>query len=216
MKTSDATKNIWKAFLVVQSSLNGVEKTGVNAHLGNRYAKIEDLLLVLVSACTGNGLTLIQYADGDNLMTRVTHAESCEFIEVPTPLIVGGKRDSQSVGSATTYSKRYALLALFGIHDGKNDDDGNASVDPEDLAARVAEQKARSSKPKTAQTTFVKNKPKTEDKKGIDISSLMDMKSSIEIKLFYNKAMDNGATVEQLTEIRNHLKKIEKQEKGEM
>jgi uncharacterized protein (DUF3820 family) len=63
------------------------------------------------------------------LETRLIHAESGEQITSHMPLVLT-KQDPQSQGSALTYARRYALLAILGLV-GDEDDDASRAQSPD-------------------------------------------------------------------------------------
>lgn len=72
--------------------------------------------------------TLVPAQDGallPALTYTLTHAESGHGISA-TMLLEQAKRDPQGQGSAITYARRYALMAVLGLV-ADEDDDGNAS-----------------------------------------------------------------------------------------
>jgi cell division septation protein DedD len=76
--------------------------------------------------------------------TRILH-KSGEWIADEGLYIPADKRNAQGFGSATTYGRRYALMALIGVAP-DDDDDGNAASAPAPKAA------ARKAPAKAAQT----------------------------------------------------------------
>jgi len=64
--------------------------------------------------------------EGVSVVTRVLHS-SGQWIEFGPFTIPLGKKDAQSVGSACSYAKRYALSAALAIS-AEKDDDGNRAT----------------------------------------------------------------------------------------
>jgi phage single-strand DNA-binding protein len=73
-------------------------------------------------------LAFSQYAttteSGNVSVGTIVFHESGEYIEYPPLILKPENTKPQSIGSAITYAKRYALSAIFGITSDK-DDDGN-------------------------------------------------------------------------------------------
>lgn len=126
-------KNLTKALLAVQQSLDAVAKSGQNAHLKSRYATLPDVLDELLPKCHEAGLVVLQRTlDNESigvlkLETLVIHAESSETLAMVTPMPVP-QTSAQAYGSALTYARRYALMALFGMK--AEDDDGHTASNP--------------------------------------------------------------------------------------
>lgn len=91
------------------------------------YATLADGLAECRKALPAHGLSIIQQVTCPNgkirLRTMLMH-KSGQWIASEYP-INPGDGTSQSLGSAITYARRYALFALVGI--APEDDDGNAA-----------------------------------------------------------------------------------------
>lgn len=99
-----------------------------------RYATLGNVMDVLRPVLSELGLLIVQAPNlvgpsGTPAMTTiVTDTESGEGREFATPLILD-KQTSQGMGSACTYARRYALVAIFFL-DADEDDDGKAGEAP--------------------------------------------------------------------------------------
>jgi ERF superfamily len=129
MKTSESIAKIAPAFVKFQEEVETPKKTATNAHLGNSYAPLDEIIRVAKVALTKNGLSQFQEAtvEGANVhvITRVQHS-SGEFYEFAPLTLPVGKNTAQGAGSSITYARRYALCAALGIV-ADEDDDGNAA-----------------------------------------------------------------------------------------
>lgn len=121
-------------------------KKDATAVYGN-YATLGNVLEKLRPVLIENGLYVEQMPAGsvDNplLRTRIIHAETGEYSEGYTPLILD-KQTMQGEGSAITYARRYALVAAFGL-DADEDDDGNAASGSQSAEAKVTRKKKAAS-----------------------------------------------------------------------
>lgn len=93
------------------------------------YADLADVLDVVRPALRDNGLGVTQTANtidasSVSVTTTVMHT-SGQWLTFAALVLPSG-RDAQSVGSAITYARRYAFLAVFGI--ATEDDDGAAAT----------------------------------------------------------------------------------------
>ena len=97
-----------------------------------RYADLPGVLDVVRPELAKHGLAVVQCPcelDGEAALTTVlAHGASGEWLET-TIRLRPVQGDPQSVGSALTYARRYALLSLFGIA-ADDDDDGKAASQP--------------------------------------------------------------------------------------
>jgi hypothetical protein len=93
------------------------------------YADLADVLDVVRPALRDNGLGVTQTAntlDGSSVSITTTLMHSSGQWITFAALVLPSGRDAQSVGSALTYARRYAVLAIFGI--ATEDDDGAAAT----------------------------------------------------------------------------------------
>jgi len=124
-----------KEFVAALAKAQGVMKPAVfnrvNPHFKTRYADFTSCMDACRGPLSENGLAPIQYCetiDGKlNLVTMLAHT-SGQWMKSEFPLIPS-KMDSQGIGSAMTYAKRYSLCGMVGIvADEEGDDDGEAAV----------------------------------------------------------------------------------------
>lgn len=123
---------ISKALSAFQAECPVVEKDKNNPFLKSKYADLGNILRTINPVLGKHGLAVTQMPIGDqgDLITLLAHSSgqwirSCYRMR-PT------KNDAQSVGSALTYQKRYAVAAILGVPiDDESDDDGEGgSVKP--------------------------------------------------------------------------------------
>lgn len=129
-----APKTLAEALLAFQSKALTVSKDARNPHFGNKYISLDKLVPQVLPLLNEQGLVLTQmpssvFTEGGHmpaLTTRLTHAPSGEFIESTLPLMLD-KNNSQGVGSAITYARRYMLLSFLGLVADEDDDGEKAS-----------------------------------------------------------------------------------------
>jgi len=128
---SPSLTNLLPALVAAQASFGKAVKDAKNAHFGSAYTTLASALDAILPALNVNGLAVVQQThmgDGGVVMLRtlLLHT-SGEWIGSAYP-ILPTKPDPQGYGSATTYARRYSLMALAGV--APEDDDANAaSVD---------------------------------------------------------------------------------------
>ena len=111
------------------SEMCNPKKNASNPAFKSKYANLEELLNVTRPILSAAGFALIQEPVSEDgrigVHTRLLHTsgESIDFGAYTVPL---AKNDAQGAGSAITYTRRYALAAIFGL--AQEDDDGNAAV----------------------------------------------------------------------------------------
>lgn len=131
MKTSSSIAKIAPALVKALSEIGGVGKAADNTFFKSKYATLENVIDASKPILTANGITLIQFPSSFNqgamsLETVLLH-ESGEWISGDEAFgVATGKADPQAVGSALTYARRYAQMAVLNMP--AVDDDGEASM----------------------------------------------------------------------------------------
>lgn len=145
MTNTDTAPDAWQlqveAQLAFHDALGAIEpvrktQTADTGKYKYSYADLGDVLDECKRACLLHGLALTQWPTAVDgmlaLSTRLIHKNggTVDFDPIMLPL----PREAQPFGSALTYLRRYALLAIFGI--APEDDDGHAATQ----AARAPDQ----------------------------------------------------------------------------
>lgn len=124
--------NLSKALAKARSEFPELRFDSTNPHFKNQYLSLKGLLAAVEPVLAANDLLIVQTVSnsgGPNpapaLTTRLIHLESNEYIE-DTMLLSAVKVDPQAQGSAITYARRYALVAVLGVV-ADEDDDGEAA-----------------------------------------------------------------------------------------
>jgi hypothetical protein len=137
--TKPNTKSIVEALSKFQQEANVAVKDKKNPYFKSSYAGLED---VIAAANQGAkfGLAFTQTIDYQKqiiegvidttmyVTTSLMHTDSDAVIKSRYLIIPKNNKydDSQALGSAITYAKRYSLQAIYGLP--SEDDDGNAAV----------------------------------------------------------------------------------------
>jgi hypothetical protein len=127
MNKSDSIKNIAAALQLFHLKMGKVSKSANNPFFKSKYAPLPDILEAIADPLDESGLTFSQFPDGDSLTTILMHPESGEWIEASYSMHPV-KSDPQSVGSAITYARRYALGAILALNIDEDDDGNKASA----------------------------------------------------------------------------------------
>ncbi len=128
---SPEIKDFVAALAKAQGTMKPAVFNRVNPHFKTRYADFTSCMDACRAPLSENGLAVIQYCttiEGKfNLVTMLAHV-SGQWMKSEFPLIAT-KLDSQGVGSAMTYAKRYSLCGMTGIvADEEQDDDGEGAM----------------------------------------------------------------------------------------
>lgn len=140
--TNDAPDSIRRKMLDIQADLQTVQKDGKNPHFNSTYVTLNAVLDEVKTRLNAKHILLMQepyvpenspYAVNDDavvvlyLKTTLYDVDTDDTYEVRCCAPVQ-RNDPQGIGSAITYLRRYALVALFGLQ--SEDDDGNAASVP--------------------------------------------------------------------------------------
>lgn len=127
------TENISELVIALakaQGSMEPAKFNRINPHFKNRYADFTSIMDACRKPLSENGLSVMQYCETISeklcLVTMLAHI-SGQWMKSFFPLNPKNL-DSQSIGSAMTYAKRYSLSAMLGIVSDEEDDDGEASI----------------------------------------------------------------------------------------
>jgi hypothetical protein len=150
MRRSESIKDLTLALAKAQGQIKEASKDRTNPHFGQAYATLASVWEACRQPLSQNGLAIIQTPatseDGMMQITTLLAHSSGEWIEDILTLMPRDKTP-QSFGSAVTYGRRYALMAMVGIAPG-DDDDGNAASMPDKARPPSRKQPAPEQKPK--------------------------------------------------------------------
>jgi len=134
MSQSTTIGALAKALAAAQRAMKPAVRNSENPFYKSSYVDLAGAWEACREALSTNGLTVIQTTeDGGgaegayaHLVTTLAH-ESGEWIQGTYP-VRPIKNDPQGLGSAMTYARRYALMAIVGL--APEDDDGCAASEP--------------------------------------------------------------------------------------
>lgn len=127
MERSESLKAIGKALGLFHTKVAKIPKSESNPFYKSKYAALPSILDAIQIPLEESGLVFTQHPDGEYLTTLLIHFESGEFISSSykmNPI----KTDPQSIGSAITYARRYALGSILGLNIDEDDDGNKASA----------------------------------------------------------------------------------------
>lgn len=121
--------DLFAAVAKAQGEIEGAKKDSTNPHFKSKYADLASARAAVQGPLSKNGLALIQWPrtvnNGVEIETWLGHA-SGQYMS-GTLCMPCAKMDAHGVGSAITYGRRYALMAVTGV--APEDDDGNGAAD---------------------------------------------------------------------------------------
>lgn len=146
MEKSQSIKSIAGALLVFHMKVESIKKDASNPFFKSKYASLSNILENIQVPLSESGLAFSQIPTGEGgLTTILVHAESGEYI-MGEYIMKPAKTDPQSLGSAITYQRRYALCAILGLNI-EDDDDGNAGSGKNDAPKAKADSQPKDEKP---------------------------------------------------------------------
>lgn len=130
MTHSDLIAALAEALSKAQGEMGGAKKDAANPFFKSKYADLASVWDACRGPLSKNGLSVVQTPSADgakvSVETLLMHS-SGQWIK--DSLTVEAKdAGAQSVGSAITYLRRYALLCFTGV--APEDDDGNEAARP--------------------------------------------------------------------------------------
>ena len=129
MNKSDSITDLAVALVKAQGELKNPSFDSQNPHFKNKYASLATVRDTVTPVLAKHGLAVVQ------LLGRGEGGITCETVLLHTTgqwlsealYMPSAKQDAQGFGSAITYARRYALMAICGVV-GDEDDDGQAAV----------------------------------------------------------------------------------------
>ncbi len=134
---SENIAELAKALATAQGKIVNAAKNQDNPHFKSKFADLAGVWDVIRLPLSENGLSVVQLprAQG-NQVTITTILLHSSGQSVTNELTLSARDASiQSIGSAITYGRRYALQAVCGVAQEDEDDDGNAAQGVADKAA---------------------------------------------------------------------------------
>lgn len=138
----NATHLVAASLAKAQSDMSNPAFDAQNPHFRNRYASLAAVRNAVIPILAKHGIALVQdlqsVENGVSCTTRLYHSSGQSLTFGPLVLPVS-KADAQGFGSAATYARRYALMAVAGVV-GDDDDDAESAVGatPQKVAAPKA------------------------------------------------------------------------------
>lgn len=127
MEHSEQINEIGAALAKAQGAIENATKDKANPFFKSTYADLAGVWDACRAALSSNGLSVVQTPEqsdkGVIVSTMLLHS-SGQWIS-GSYLMPVSKFDAQSIGSAITYARRYALAAMVGV--APEDDDSNAA-----------------------------------------------------------------------------------------
>lgn len=122
------TDEVAEALALAQSEMEACQMTGYNAHRKYHYAKLGDIIEATKEPLAKHGLSVSQtfaYEDQRTFLETTLLHKSGQSLTSRLALLPCA--DYHALGSAITYSRKYALAAMLNIV-GEEDDDGEMAM----------------------------------------------------------------------------------------
>ena len=129
MNQSENISELAKSLALAQGEMQAAIKDSVNPFFKSKYADLGSVWDAARPVLSKNGLCIMQTTEilGDKIVMVTTLAHtSGQWVKSYLPLNPS-KNDSQGIGAAITYLRRYSLSALVGVVC-DDDDDGETAV----------------------------------------------------------------------------------------
>lgn len=122
--------------------MDDASKDNTNLHFRSKYADLASVRAAIRKPLSDNGIAYSQFVRFDHELgfveveTILMHADSGEWISGALAIPVM-KRDAHGIGSATTYGRRFGLMAAAGLAPDEDDDGNKASERPQSNSQRT-------------------------------------------------------------------------------
>ena len=124
------------ALIAAKQRFLPIVKDGVNPHYKSRYSTLSGILSAIEPGLCAEGLCVLQpLIANESTLTVQTTIYHVSGENISSTYTIPYLSDLQKQGSAITYARRYALLAILGIAPVEDDDDGNSTKDATEQAA---------------------------------------------------------------------------------
>lgn len=127
MNKSETIELLAQALLKAQTEFMTASKDAKNQFFKSKYATLNSVWEAVATALHNNGLVCIQPIVNNMVATTIIHT-SGQFITSECPIVCAKQNDPQALGSAITYSRRYALASMLGVMTDDDDDAESAMV----------------------------------------------------------------------------------------
>lgn len=127
MQKSESIKELATALAKFQGAMKPIAKDASNPFFKSKYASLSVIIEDTKEPLVKCGLSYAQFPDETDGLTTILMHTSGEWIS-STYNISPVDRKPQSLGSAITYARRYALQSILGLQ--VEDDDGNEATKP--------------------------------------------------------------------------------------
>jgi ERF superfamily len=125
---TQATPNLFAALAKAQGEIQSAKKDSLNPHFKSKYADLASVWDACREPLSRNELSVVQVvrmSQGQLVLRTILGHSSGEEAPYSDFPILAQRQDSQSIGSAMTYARRYSLAALVGV--APEDDDGEGA-----------------------------------------------------------------------------------------
>jgi hypothetical protein len=126
MERSESIIELSKALAMFHSLVGKISKDAKNPFFKSNYASLPHILDEIQEPLEKSGLVISQFPDGDGLTTMLIHSGSGEYLMAKYTMPVAKPNDPQALGSAISYSRRYAVSSILSLK--IEDDDGNKAT----------------------------------------------------------------------------------------
>ena len=135
---SESVIDLLVSLVKFQGQIRSVPKTSENPYFNSRYASLDAVWEMCRKPLSDNGLALVQaivQEEGKSYLVTTLYHTSGQWMASRYPIMPmkqkkdtgwEASKDPQSIGSAITYARRYAMSALLGVA-AEEDTDGQAA-----------------------------------------------------------------------------------------
>lgn len=153
--------SIYSALSKFHEAVGKISKDSVNPHFKSKYADIDEVLDVIRTPLKDAGLCFTQLPQQGGMKTIISTLDGESQIESFVEYVLD-KSNMQGLGSAITYSRRYALVSMLGL-EAEDDDGNNASQANQQQAQNKAQENEKMAKYKELVSKTMKHYAMTKE-----------------------------------------------------
>jgi hypothetical protein len=190
MERSDKIGRLTAALAMAQGQMLAAKKDSINPHFRSRYADLASVIDAIREPLAAAGIAYTQAVSHDGtqyIVTTIISHRSGQWISSTIPLLLPPSATIQQLGSAITYTRRYALAAILGV--AADDDDGDEASRPRPAMV------SRPSQPPAVASPDLSAPIVASWTARIEATTTMDELSTVATELHAAKVPEPGATV---------------------
>ena len=124
MERSESIIELGKALAKFHSLVGKIKKDAKNPFFKSNYASLSHILEEISQPLQDSGLVITQFPNASGMTTILIHAETGQYLQATYEMPVAKANDPQALGSAISYTRRYAVSSILSLNIDDDDAEG--------------------------------------------------------------------------------------------